>query len=195
MVIAASTRRLLGNLFEYHDLGAVAAKGFNEPVHAFEVLVRAASKVGLRRFTRLPSPRSLAAKRKSNCCCVAGRGQRTAKAKWCCYRESAGIGKSRIAAATMERLQGEPHTRLRYFCSPHHQASALYPFISQLEHAAGFERDDAPERKLDRLEALLAQASRNVARDAAFWPTCCRSRAGADIPRWTSVLRSARKRP
>jgi tetratricopeptide (TPR) repeat protein len=79
-----------------------------------------------------------------------------------------GIGKSRIAAAALERLQGEPHTRLRYFCSPHHQATALHPFIRQLEHAAGFEREDAPERKLDKLEALLAPASRNVTRDVAL---------------------------
>jgi predicted ATPase len=52
-----------------------------------------------------------------------------------------GIGKSRIAQAVVERLSGEPYTRLRYFCSPHHQDSALYPFIAQLERAAGFARD------------------------------------------------------
>lgn len=79
-----------------------------------------------------------------------------------------GIGKSRIAAAMLERLQNEPHTRLRYFCSPHHQVSALYPFIGQFEHAADFERDDAPERKLDRLKVLLAGASRDIARDVAL---------------------------
>ena len=52
-----------------------------------------------------------------------------------------GIGKSRIAAALQERLQAEPHTRLRYFCSPYHSDSALHPIIAQLERAAGFERD------------------------------------------------------
>ena len=51
----------------------------------------------------------------------------------------------------------EPHTRLRYFCSPHHGDSALYPFIAQLERGAGFERDDRPGSRLDKLEALLAQ--------------------------------------
>ena len=45
---------------------------------------------------------------------------------------------------------------MRYFCSPHHQDSALFPFIGQLERAAGFARDDAPSAKLDKLEALLA---------------------------------------
>jgi Predicted ATPase len=55
-----------------------------------------------------------------------------------------GIGKSRLAETIVERLGGEPHTRLRYFCSPHHQDSALYPSIAQLERAAGFRREDTP---------------------------------------------------
>ena len=56
-------------------------------------------------------------------------------------------------------MAGEPHTRLRYFCSPHHQASALHPFITQLEHAAGFSREDMPEARLAKLEALLARSN------------------------------------
>ena len=62
----------------------------------------------------------------------------------------------------MERLAGEPHTRLRFFCSPHHQDSALYPVISHLERAAAFHRDDTAEQRLDKLEALLAQATNDV---------------------------------
>src|SRR4029077_16643661 len=45
----------------------------------------------------------------------------------------AGIGKSRLAAALLERFAGEPHTRLRYFCSPQHTDSAFYPIIGQME--------------------------------------------------------------
>ena len=70
-----------------------------------------------------------------------------------------GIGKSRLAQAMLEQPAGEPHTRLRYFCSPHHQASALHPFITQLEHAAGFSREDMPEARLAKLEALLARSN------------------------------------
>jgi len=66
-----------------------------------------------------------------------------------------GIGKSRLTAALSQRIETEPHTRLRYFCSPHHQDSALYPFIGQLERVAGFARDDTATVKLDKLEALL----------------------------------------
>jgi predicted ATPase len=66
-----------------------------------------------------------------------------------------GIGKSCITAALQQRLAGEPLTCLRYFCSPHYQDSALRPTISQLEHSAGFSREDPPETKLKKLEALL----------------------------------------
>ena len=70
----------------------------------------------------------------------------------------AGIGKSRLTAALTERLAGEPHTRLRYFCSPQHTDSALYPIISQMERAAGFVHDDTAQAKLDKLDAVLAPA-------------------------------------
>ena len=69
-----------------------------------------------------------------------------------------GIGKSRLTAALQERIATEPHTRLRYFCSPQHTDSALYPIISQMERAAGFAHDDSPQAKLDKLDALLAQS-------------------------------------
>jgi predicted ATPase len=68
-----------------------------------------------------------------------------------------GIGKSRLTAALMERISDEPHTRLRYFCSPQHTDSALYPIISQMERAAGFVHEDTVEAKQDKLDALLAQ--------------------------------------
>ena len=77
----------------------------------------------------------------------------------------AGIGKSRLTVALLERLAAEPHTRLRYFCSPQHVDSALYPIIGQFERAAGFARDDTPQAKLDKLDAVLAQSA--VSREGA----------------------------
>jgi predicted ATPase len=73
-----------------------------------------------------------------------------------------GIGKSRIAATLVERLSAEPHTRLRYFCSPHHQDSPLYPSVAQLERAAGFRREDTADQRLDKLEAVLAQGTNDL---------------------------------
>jgi predicted ATPase len=80
----------------------------------------------------------------------------------------AGIGKSRLTAALLERLASKPHTRLRYFCSPQHTDSALYPIIGQMERAAGLAHDDTPHAKLDKLEALLAQTSTSM-QDAALF--------------------------
>ena len=79
----------------------------------------------------------------------------------------AGIGKSRLTAALMEGIANEPHTHLRYFCSPQHTDSALYPIIGQMERAAGFVFDDAPEAKLGKLDAVLARTSTSK-QDAAL---------------------------
>ena len=79
----------------------------------------------------------------------------------------AGIGKSRLTAAFLERLASEPHTHLRYFCSPQHTDSAFYPIIGQMERAAGLVHDDKPQAKLDKLDAVLAQTSTST-EDAAL---------------------------
>jgi predicted ATPase len=73
-----------------------------------------------------------------------------------------GIGKSRLVAALAERLRDEPHLRLRYFCSPYHQDSALFPFIEQIGRASGFARDDSPAARQEKLDALLALAAAPV---------------------------------
>jgi predicted ATPase len=64
--------------------------------------------------------------------------------------------------ALRERLEGEPHTPLGHFCSPHHASSALHPVVGLLERAAGLRREDPPEFQLDRLEAMLALATEDV---------------------------------
>ena len=80
----------------------------------------------------------------------------------------AGIGKSRLTAALHGTPRSEPHTRLRYFCSPQHTDSALYPIIGQMERAAGFAHGDTAQAKLDKLDALLAQTSTSK-QDAALF--------------------------
>src|SRR5262249_59034785 len=79
-----------------------------------------------------------------------------------------GIGKSRLTAALLERLASEPHTRLRYFCSPQRTDSAFFPIISQMERAAGFTHADTGQLKLDKLDAVLALASTSK-QDAALF--------------------------
>ena len=79
----------------------------------------------------------------------------------------AGVGKSRLTAALLEIIASEPHTRLRFFCSPQHTDSTLYPIIGQMQRAAGFSHDDGPEVKLGKLDAVLVQTSTSK-QDAAL---------------------------
>jgi class 3 adenylate cyclase len=168
VVIAESTRRLAGNLFELKDLGAQDLKGIAGPVRSWAA-VRPASVES--RFDALHT---------TGLTELVGREEeleillrRCSKAK---RREGQvvllsgepGIGKSRLTAARMERIPPERYTRLRYFCSPQHTDSAFFPIISQMERAAGFAHNDTAEAKLDKLDALLAQ-SFTPAQDAALF--------------------------
>jgi class 3 adenylate cyclase/predicted ATPase len=158
VVIAESTRKLVGSLFELEDLGPQDLKGISGPTRAWAAL-RPASVEG--RFEAMHT---------SGLTDLVGREEeldlllrRWSKAKSgegqvVLLSGEAGIGKSRLTAALLERLATEPHTRLRYFCSPQHTDSAFYPIISQMERAAGLAHDDAAQAKLDKLDTLLAES-------------------------------------
>src|SRR5215472_11762280 len=158
LVIADSTRRQIGALFEVEDLGPQPLVGFAESQHAW----RAVRESGV--VSRFEALRGEALTpfvgREEEIELLLRRWQRaiTGEGQVVLLSGEAGIGKSRLVGALHDRLAGEPHTRLRYFCSPHHQDSALYPFITQLERAAGFAREDTVETRLDKLEALLGPA-------------------------------------
>jgi hypothetical protein len=154
VVIASSTRRLTGGLFEYRDLGTVALKGFAEKVPAGQVLGAGAAE---NRFEALRATTTALVGRDEEIEILMRRwGQaKSGDGRVVLISGEPGIGKSRIVQTILERVSGEPHTRLRYFCSPHHQDSALYPSITQLERAARLRREDTAEERLAKLEALL----------------------------------------
>lgn len=155
VVIGSTTHYLVGDLFEYEELGAVAVRGFAAPVQAWHVLRSSALDSrfeALHGFALTP----LVGRRDELELLLRLWRQATGGAgQVVLLSGEPGIGKSRILAALLKRLPGEGHILIRYFCSPHHQDSALYPFVHQLEHEAGFERDDTPAAKLDKLTLLL----------------------------------------
>jgi class 3 adenylate cyclase len=159
VVIAESTRKLVGNLFELENLGAQDLKGISGTAQAWAALrpgsvesrFEALHATGLTDLIGREEELEILMRRWSKA--KRGEGQVVL------LSGEPGIGKSRLTAALLERLAGEPHTRLRYFCSPQHTDSALYPIISQMERAAGFAHDDTAQSKLDKLDVLLAQSS------------------------------------
>src|SRR6266566_4818826 len=156
VVVAATTRRLLGDLFRLRDLGCHDVKGIAEPVAAWAVEGVSTSES---RFEAVRSARLTDLIGREDELGFLLERQRLAwegEGQIVLISGEPGIGKSRLAAALAERIASEPHARLRYQCSPYHTNSALHPFIAQLERAAGFKADDAPEQKLDKLEAILA---------------------------------------
>jgi class 3 adenylate cyclase/predicted ATPase len=168
VVIAEATRKLLGNLFELQDLGTRDLKGIAGPTRVWAAL-RASSvasrfealhATGLTALVGREEESELLLRRWARA--KAGEGQVVL------LSGEAGIGKSRLTAALLERLAAEPHTRLRYFCSPQHMDSALYPIIGQMERAAGLTHDDKPQTRLDKLDAVLALSSTSIQHAALF---------------------------
>ncbi len=168
VVIAEATRKLLGNLFELENLGPKDLKGIAGPVRAWAAL-RASSAEG--RFEALHATGLTAlVGREEELELLLRRWSRakTGEGQVVLLSGEAGIGKSRLTAALLENVATEPHTRLRYFCSPQHTDSAFYPIIGQMERAAGLAHDDISQTKLDKLDAVLAQTSTSK-QDAALF--------------------------
>jgi class 3 adenylate cyclase/predicted ATPase len=167
VVIAESTRRLLGDLFKLEDLGVRNLKGIARPARAWAVLER--SSVASRFEALHATGQAALVGREEESELLLRRWSRASKGEGQVVLLSgeAGIGKSRLTAAFMETLTGEPHTRLRCFCSPQRTDSALYPLIGQMERAAGLARDDIVQTKLDKLD-LLFQQTLTTLPDRAF---------------------------
>jgi class 3 adenylate cyclase/predicted ATPase len=165
LVISPLTYRLVGALFDYRDLGRHALKGFPEPVHVRQVL--GASKVESRFEAQHQSGTSPLVGRREELDLLLRRWAeaKRGEGRVVLLTGEPGIGKSRMASALRENLRSDPHTPLSYFCSPHRQGSALYPFIGQLIRAAGIDRDDSAKVKLDKLQTLVAQSSGKFSED------------------------------
>jgi class 3 adenylate cyclase/tetratricopeptide (TPR) repeat protein len=166
VVVAASTRELLGDLFTFRNLGLREVKGISEPIAVWAVEGGTASES---RFEAVRTARSMGfVGRKAEIEFVLSRQQLAwqGQGQAVLISGEAGIGKSRLVATLSENPALGPHCRVRYQCSPYHINSALHPFIAQIERAAGISAQDTPRQKLDKLEAMLALGTQQVANAA-----------------------------
>lgn len=160
VLVAESTKRLLGDLFEYQDNGDRLLEGADLSIRTWRVL---SERSGQSRFQAIRGATELGSLvgRDEQMDLLTRRWQR-AKAgvgHVVVLTGEPGIGKSRLIRALCESVADEPHCMLSYHCSPHHQDSALYPVINQLASAADCAGQYPPDAKLDRLEAMPAQAT------------------------------------
>jgi len=157
VTITASTRKLLGNVFVYDDLELHEFEGFSEPVTAHRITGKRAvkSRFAARRTGKLTQ----LVGRQHELQQISTLWERTkgGKGQVALLCGEAGVGKSRVYEDWLDRITDEPHITIRYQCSPHHTNSPFYPVINQLEHAARLDREDSPDVKLRKLEALLSQ--------------------------------------
>jgi predicted ATPase/class 3 adenylate cyclase len=158
VVICANTRRIAAGQFEYRDLGLIPLKGLTEPAPAWQVLraTEVESRFVARHAAKVKHPLG----RDEEMEILQHRWRRAVQGEGqvVVLTGEPGIGKSHVALAVQEMLEGEPHITLRYFCSEHHSSSVLFPFINQLERAAGFQRGDSTEERFAKLKTLLGQS-------------------------------------
>jgi class 3 adenylate cyclase/predicted ATPase len=161
ILICPNTRQLTGGYFNYRDLGPVSLKGWARPVSASQVLGTSGVEGRFEAMHSDKLPSLFGREEEIDLLLRRWRHATREEGRVVVLTGEPGIGKSHIALALNERLHSESHTTLRYFCSAHHTNSALFPFINQLERAAGFKHNDSPAEKLAKLNALLALSTDN----------------------------------
>jgi DNA-binding response OmpR family regulator/class 3 adenylate cyclase/predicted ATPase len=169
LIVTAATRKLLGSAFDCRDPAPLALTGIPGPVTAYQIT------------GRRPVKSRFDAKRPEKLTRLVGRQHELQQllALWekakggngqiALVCGEAGIGKSRSCEALLDHIAGQAHTVIRYQCSPHHVSSPFHPIIKQLEHAAGFQREDTPDVKLEKLDALLSRAGAVSSADTALF--------------------------
>src|SRR3984885_7350110 len=168
VVISDSTRKLVGGLFEFANLEPKELKGLAGPVRAWAALRENSVESRFEAFHGADLTPLLGREEESELLLRSWSRAKISDGQVVLLSGEAGIGKSRLTAALLEGLVGEPHARLRYFSSPERTDSALHPIIGQMERAANLTHDDSPQARFDKLATLLGQTSTSSEHVALF---------------------------
>ncbi|MDF0676669.1 MAG: adenylate/guanylate cyclase domain-containing protein [Nitrospira sp.] len=154
LVVDSTTKRLVGSEFEFADRGAYSLKGFETPVHVWQVL---SIKPSASRFESYRAGRlGHFIGREHETALLLGRWHEAVcgEGQVVILCGEAGIGKSRMVRSLRDRLAEEGYQTIQFQCSPYHTNTALYPVITYLRQAAGLTGEDTPPTQLRKLDAL-----------------------------------------
>jgi class 3 adenylate cyclase len=166
IVIADATRRLVGGLFEYEDLGQQRFKGIHDDVPVWRVIDEREHAI---RYEAMRSERSGRIVDRSKEMAVLNAEWEQAQAgkgRVVLLLGDAGNGKSCLLHCLGTQITEAAAIRVPLQCSAHYRDSPLYPLIAHLQRAAGFEQTDTTSIKLDKIERMLATG--NAAQEAAL---------------------------
>src|SRR5215475_9473143 len=194
VVVAASTRRLLGDLFRLRELGLHTVKGIAEPIAAWAVDGVSASRSRFQAIHAAGLTDLIGREDELNFLLERQRLAWKGAGQIVLISGEPGIGKSRLVTALEGSIADAPHTLLHYQCSPYHTNSALYPFITQLERAVGFKADDSSEKRFDKLEALLGSNAPRLRDTAPLFAALLSIPFGKRYPRLTPNPAQQRRR-
>jgi class 3 adenylate cyclase len=155
VLVADDTRKLFGDLFECRDLGPHALKGMPRPIRVWQVLREGKVESRFEALHRADLGPLVGRAEELELLDRRWRLAQEGRGQIILISGEPGIGKSRLTAALLDRLADQTYSALRYFCSPHHANSALYPFAAALKRAAQFELEESAEAKRAKLMALL----------------------------------------
>ncbi|HEX8168723.1 MAG TPA: adenylate/guanylate cyclase domain-containing protein [Beijerinckiaceae bacterium] len=161
VVVSDDTKRLVGRLFEYSDLGEVGLKGLPVPVRAWAVL---GESVIDSRFEALRSGEAALVGRSEETDLLLRRWEqaRRGEGRVVLLAGEPGMGKSRLVTAFESDVRSVAHACLRFVCSPQHQDAPLQPIIRHMERRADFQRGDHPEVKREKLRGALAAGTTDL---------------------------------
>lgn len=158
VVISAATHRLIAGFFDCHDGGLQPVKGVSTPVQIYRVLGESNAQSRLEVEVRTGRLTPLVGRSHEVglllerwTAAQAGDGQVVL------LNGEPGIGKSRLAQEVKERLLPQEATCLEFRCSPYAQNSAFSPVLAHLQRILQFEREDAPQSKLAKLQQTLTR--------------------------------------